>query len=91
MVLTEMPSKRAMSPLQIKMLRCIAERKWESTKMYLQNMTGAKQAIIDKAIDCFASCGLIRFTGGGEFVISEKGIAYLKQVHGENLHALATQ
>lgn len=81
MIRTEMPSKQIMNPMRVKMLEVLNEHIGkEATSMYLQNKTGCKKTTADSAIERFAEYGLIKFTGGGYFEITEKGIEYLKSV-----------
>jgi uncharacterized protein YjhX (UPF0386 family) len=75
-------SRLIMNPIRTKMLRIIAERREkEATAMYLHNITGCKLDRCNLAVRRFAEFGLIRFTGGGYFVITEKGLEYLRSIN----------
>lgn len=80
MIKAEMPSKQIMNPMRVKMLCILNERLGkEANSIYLQNKTGCKEVTADSAIERFAEYGLIKYTGGGYFEISEKGILYLSE------------
>jgi Mn-dependent DtxR family transcriptional regulator len=81
----EMPNKQIMNPMRVKMLQILNERgEKEVTTMYLRNETGCKLDSANRAVERFAEYGLIRFTGGGYFVISEKGKEYLRSLDQES-------
>lgn len=78
MIKTEMPSKQVMTPLRVSMLREVAYKRWEATPMFLVNKSeGRDEKYVERAIERYAEYGLIRFTGGGEFVITNKGREFL--------------
>lgn len=72
-------SKQIMNPMRRKLLNLIAEISQETNVMYLYNMSGYKLSNVNTAIERLNQLGLIRYTGGGYFVISDKGKEYLEQ------------
>lgn len=78
MIIADMPSKQIMNPMRVQLLELIASREWDSTITYLVNKSGYKEENVQRAVERFAEYGLIRYTGGGEFVITEKGLKYLE-------------
>jgi hypothetical protein len=73
-------SKVIMNANRKKLLQSTKERGTKETNnMVLHNLSGWKMQTVDLAIDRFAELGLISFKGGGFFVLSEKGEAYLKE------------
>lgn len=78
MAIAEMPTKQIMTPVRVAMLKEVANRKWDATMMFLVNKSeGKDEKYVQRAVERFAEYGLIRFTGGGEFVITNKGRKYL--------------
>ena len=83
MVTMSLPGKRIMNSTRINLLHLIASRKWESTIIYLVNKSGKREEIVQRAVDRFAEFKMIRYTGGGEFEITPKGITYLESLKNE--------
>lgn len=78
MIKTEMPSKHVMNPMRVELLKIIRDSRWDATVMGIRNKSGYKFENFERAVERFAEFGLIRYTGGGEFVITDKGKEYLK-------------
>jgi len=69
-------SKQIMNPTRIKILEFIKNNN-ETNSMYIANILALKFNSVNLSISRFAELGLIKFTGGGYFKISEKGNNYL--------------
>ncbi|MFF2532275.1 hypothetical protein ACFVS2_25535 [Brevibacillus sp. NPDC058079] len=80
MIHIDFPRKQIMNSTRVNLLHLIASRKWESTIMYLVNKSGKTEKVVQRAVERFAEFKLIRYTGGGEFEITEKGLSYLNSL-----------
>jgi len=75
-------SKHIMNPARIKQLQIIKDA-GETNANLVCYRSGNKRASVDLSLQRFSEHGLIKFTGGGYFKITELGEAYLKQLEGE--------
>ena len=69
-------SKRIMNPARLAQLKII-EQAGETNAMFVMNRSHKNKEQIDLSLLRFAENGLIKFTGGGYFEITEKGRVYL--------------
>lgn len=72
-------SKTIMNPARVNQLKVIAEVNDEMNDMYLSNKSNIRLEQARLSLQRFGELGLIKYTGGGYFVLSDKGKQYLNE------------
>lgn len=82
-------SKQIMNSARIKQLQIINDA-GETNANLVSYRSGNKKEAVDLSVTRFAELGLIKYTGGGYFEITEAGSNYLKQLQDEGSVILKT-
>ena len=73
-------SKQIMNPARVHQLKILAKRDNEMNAMALANKSHSRLQQVELSVQRFGELGLIVYTGGGFFAISDKGRGYLNEL-----------
>lgn len=73
-------TKQIMNPARVSQLKTLAKRDNEMNAMALANRSQSGLKQVELSVQRFGELGLIVYTGGGFFAISDKGRGYLNEL-----------